>query len=582
MKIVEKSIFFCIAIAGLIFLLTGCQKSKSAFLAVSKTKVEFAKDGGTIDLSVKTNADKWDVANNGSGWITMSTTSGASGEATLSLTVTTRTMEVRRDTLVFSAGDATPVKVAISQQASDYLYLLSADITNLTFKSDADSANIAITSEALHWSITNTAGWVLLSQSEGSSGNTTVKVKAIKNTGNTSRSATISISAEGAPLVQVNISQKAVIYPDYNTDLIAPDKTGMNSTAAELAAKIRLGWNLGNSLEAIGGEANWGNPKTTKALIDLVKSNGFNAVRIPCSFNQYMANSATAQLQSEWLDRVKEVVQYCIDNDMYVILNIHWDGGWLEKNCTTAKQDENNAKQKAFWEQIATHLRDFDEHLLFASANEPDVSNATQMAVLLSYHQTFIDAVRSTGGRNSYRILVIQGPKTDIETTNSLMTALPADNIADHMMVEIHYYTPWNFCGMTEDAPWGNMFYYWGAGNHSSTDTAHNPTWGEETTVNTNFGLMKTQFVDKGIPVVLGEYSVLRRSSLTGEALKLHLDSRAYFLKYVTQQAKANGILPFYWDNGATGNNGCALFDRTSDTVFDQQALDALIQGALK
>ena len=95
---------------------------------------------------------------------------------------------------------------------------------------------------------------------------------------------------------------------------------------------------------------------------------------------------------------------------MYVLLNIHWDGGWLEQNCTTAKKDSVNAKQKAFWEQIATEMRDFDEHLMFASANEPNTnSDPAQMAVLMSYHQTFVNAVRSTGGRNTYRTLVIQG-----------------------------------------------------------------------------------------------------------------------------------------------------------------------------
>jgi len=270
-----------------------------------------------------------------------------------------------------------------------------------------------------------------------------------------------------------------------------------------------------------------------------------------------------------------------VDDGLYAILNIHWDGGWLENNCTADKQAENNAKQRAFWEQIATHLRDFDEHLLFAGANEPNVENAAQMAVLNSYHQTFIDAVRSTGGRNSYRVLVIQGPSTDIETTNRLMLSLPADKIADRLMVEIHYYTPWNFCGLTEDADWGRMFYYWGRVYHSTTDPTRNATWGEETTVNTNFRMMKTRFVDKGIPVVLGEYSVVRRSALTGDALTLHLASRAYYLNYVTRQAKANGILPFYWDNGGTSNNSCGIFNRSSLTVFDQQALDALVEAAV-
>ena len=263
---------------------------------------------------------------------------------------------------------------------------------------------------------------------------------------------------------------------------------------------------------------------------------------------------------------------------MHVVLNIHWDGGWLENNCTVAKQDENNAKQQAFWEQIATHLRDFDEHLLFASANEPNVEDATEMSVLSSYHQTFVDAVRSTGGKNSYRVLVVQGPSTDIEKTNTLMTSLPTDEIANRLIAEIHFYTPYQFCLLTKDESWGNMFYYWGSGYHSATDATRNATWGEESTVDSQFNLMKTKFVDKGIPVILGEYGAIRRS-LTGDALKLHLASRAYYLKYVTKQAKANGIIPFYWDTGAMGDNTTTLFNRNSNTVYDQDALDAVIAG---
>jgi aryl-phospho-beta-D-glucosidase BglC (GH1 family) len=352
----------------------------------------------------------------------------------------------------------------------------------------------------------------------------------------------------------------------------------MSSNAVALAAKIKLGWNIGNTLEATGGETAWGNPKVTKALIDLVKVNGFNAIRIPCSWDQNLASSSTAQIKTEWLDRVKEVVQYCVDNDMYVIVNIHWDGGWLENNVTEAKKVANNAKQKAFWEQIATHLRGFDEHLLFASANEPNVENATQMAVLTSYHQTFIDAVRATGGKNAYRTLIVQGPSTDIEKTNKLMLTLPTDTITSRMMVEVHYYTPFQFCLLDKDADWGKMFYYWGANYHSTTDTDRNPTWGEEADLDTFFKSMKTQFVDKDIPVVLGEFGAIRRD-LTGDALTLHLESRAYYLKYVVKQAKANGLLPFYWDAGNMGVNTMSLFNRTNNTVYDQQALTALQDG---
>ncbi|MDQ0640535.1 endoglucanase [Pedobacter sp. W3I1] len=372
----------------------------------------------------------------------------------------------------------------------------------------------------------------------------------------------------------------ATSYPSYNLSPLPADQSGVGSTALQLSKKFQLGWNIGNTLEATGGETNWGNPVVSQALIDQVKRSGFTAVRIPCSWNQYMANSATAQLQQSWLNRVKQVVQYCVNDGLYVILNIHWDGGWLENNCTTAQQAQVNALQKAFWEQIATQMRDFDEHVMFASANEPAVSDATGMSVLLSYHQTFVNAVRSTGGRNSYRVLVIQGPTTNIEYTNNLMNTLPTDPAANRLMVEVHHYTPFNFAGLTQDASWGNMFYYWGNGYHSTTDPSRNATFGEESNAATEFALMKTKYVDKGIPVILGEYGAIRRlNTLSGDALTLHLASRAYYLNHITHQALLYGLQPFYFDDGSAGNNAFRLIDRQTNGVADQQGLAAVVQG---
>jgi endoglucanase len=426
---------------------------------------------------------------------------------------------------------------------------LTASTAKIEFQSDEGSYDLTIITDADVWTI-NSSGtsWITLSPATGAAGTSIVKVNASENTSRSERSAIVTINANKATPVKISIFQAGYtapgggLYPNYNTNPLPADATGMSSTAEEIAAKISLGWNIGNSLEATGSETAWGNPKISKALIDLVKQSGFNAVRIPCSWNQYLSNSTKAEIKTEWLNRVKEVVQYCVDNNMYVIINIHWDGGWLENNVTEAKKDENNARQKAFWEQIATHFRNFDEHLLFASANEPNVENAAQMAVLTSYHQTFIDAVRSTGGKNAYRTLVIQGPSTDIDKTNKLMLSLPTDKVANRMMVEVHYYTPYQFCLMDKDADWGKMFYYWGANYHSTTDTARNATWGEEADLDKLFKSMKTQFVDKGIPVILGEFGVIRRSNLTGSDLTLHLDSRAFFFKYVVKQAKSNGI----------------------------------------
>lgn len=363
-------------------------------------------------------------------------------------------------------------------------------------------------------------------------------------------------------------------YPDYNSRPLAADATGMADTAVQIAPKIRIGLNIGNTLEAVGGKSEtfWGNPKITREFVRATKAAGFTAIRLPVSWDQY-ADATTAKIEGAWLDRVKEVVGWCIDADLRVIVNIHWDGGWLEENVTPERQTANVDKQRAFWQQIATHLRDVDGRLMFAGANEPNVKTAEQMAVLMRYHQTFIDAVRATGGRNAWRTLIVQGPSTDVQLTSTLMTGWPTDTVAGRLMAEVHYYTPWGFAGQLKDESWGNAFYYWGAANHSATDTGHNPTWGEEATVDEMFGLMKQRFVDKGIPVIVGEFGAVSRTDLTGEALQLHLASRAEYFKVVTQRALAHGLVPFYWDTGG-------LLDRTLNTVKDQQALDALMAGA--
>jgi endoglucanase len=571
---------FTLAIAILVWLtsFTSCSsdEERAPLLTVDPAEIIFDVDGGTKSIDITTDAGEWSISNPVSDWVTLSANEGDGNTARITLTVNTRTLQSRTEVLVVSAGNATPVELTVTQPASTYLFDFDSNLSSISFSDPGGTMDLQITTDAPTWSVTTDAEWIELSTTSGTNGTTTVTVTADENLASL-RTATITVTGDNAEPLTVPVSQSAPIYPNYNTSPLAPDATGMEDNAVEIAAKISLGWNIGNTLEAVGGETMWGNPQVTKALIDLVKQNGFNAIRIPCSWNQYLENAATAKIQTAWLDRVKEVVGYCVENDMYVILNIHWDGGWLENNVTTAKQTENNAKQKAFWQQIATHLRDYDQHLLFASANEPNVENSTQMTVLNSYHQTFVNAVRATGGKNSYRTLVVQGPSTDIEKTNNLMSALPTDEVSGRMMAEIHYYTPYQYCLMTEDASWGNMFYYWGNGFHSATDPLRNASWGEEDAVNSLFATMKTKFVDNGIPVVMGEYSVFKRENLTGDALALHLASREYYLKYVTKQAKANGLLPFYWDAGGSSSR---LFDRQNNTVADQQTLDALIAGA--
>lgn len=574
MKITIKFIWLILCL-----ILISCEKEDIDLLSVSKSVIKIPAQGGALSFKITTSADSWNIENPYPDWIGLSSTSGNQKEAEITIEVNSRSLSSRAGALSITAGNAKPVSVTVSQGATSYLYEIIVDANEISFDITGGTTTLQINTDAPTWKINSNTDWLQVNPVSGEKGATTVTLTAQENDG-AIKTGILTIEAESARQVEIQAYQDGLLYPNYNTNPIEPNAAGMSSSAVELASKMKVGWNIGNTLEATGGETAWGNPLVTEELIKLVKQNGFNAIRIPCSWNQYLENGSTAKIRASWLDRVKQVVQYGVDNDMYVILNIHWDGGWLENNVTVEKQKEVNAKQKAFWEQIATHLRDFDEHLLFASANEPHVENASQMAVLQSYHQTFVDAVRATGGRNSYRVLVVQGPSTDIEKTNNLMDSMPDDEIEDRLMAEIHYYTPYQFCLMTEDASWGKMFYYWGESYHSSTDAGRNATWGEESTLDNLMAQMKTKFVDNGIPVILGEYAVVKRSSLAGENLDLHLASRIHFLKYLTRQAIAHGIIPFYWDAGNMEDHASALFNRQNNTVFDQQALNAIMEGA--
>ena len=553
-----KNIFSLLLITLLTTLISCAGETTVApELTLAKDAIVCTKESGTTLLAIKSNV-AW-TATSSQTWCTLTPTSGEAGTVQITVAVTANTTPNDREAIITITDGSLTKEVKVTQKLTNFLVLEHKNYTATTVGGDI-TVNVQ---SGVDYTATIPQDWISLKST--STDKKTQVFTIAENPTNLTRTGLIIYASEDL--------KDTVKVVQTGKDLSIPaDATGMSSTATELAKKIKVGLNIGNTLEATGGETGWGNPLITNDLIKAIKLNGFNAIRLPCDWNQY-ADQTTSKISTTWLNRVKQVVQYCVDNNMYVIVNIHWDGGWLENNCTEAKKIQNNAKQKAFWEQIAVTLRDYDEHVLFASANEPNVADATQMSVLLSYHQTFIDAVRSTGGKNAYRVVIVQGPSTDIEKTNQLMTTLPTDKVANRMMAEVHYYTPWNFCGMEKDETWGNQFYYWGAANHSTTDTAHNPTWGEEATVDANFALMKKQFVDKGIPVIIGEFGATARTNLNGDALKLHLASRAFYFKYVTKQAIANGFLPFFWDTGG-------LINRNTYTVADQQALDGLIQGA--
>jgi aryl-phospho-beta-D-glucosidase BglC (GH1 family) len=344
-------------------------------------------------------------------------------------------------------------------------------------------------------------------------------------------------------------------------------------TAQHIASKMGVGWNLGNTLEAICGENAWGAGHTSQQLIDSVKAAGFNTVRIPVSWFCH-SDTVTCVIDKEWIARVKEVADYCIKDDMYVILNMHWDKGWLENRVNKANQEIVNKRQRAYWTQIANYFKAYDEHLLFAGTNEPNAHDSIQMSVLMSYHQTFVDAVRATGGNNSSRTLIIQGPATDVDDTYKLMKTMPKDKIVDRLMAEVHYYTPYQFCLMENDANWGKKFYYWGKDNHSATDTTRNASWGEENDVDKNFGKMKAQFVDKGIPVIIGEFGAGKRKLSQPSDQTLNNASVESYYKHVVKSAVSKGLIPICWDVPGW------LFNRSTGAILDQGIIKAIKQGA--
>jgi aryl-phospho-beta-D-glucosidase BglC (GH1 family) len=452
---------------------------------------------------------------------------------------------------------------------------LSVSASTITFMPEGGTQDISVLGNA-DWTISNPAfSWLQIIKMSGSSGSTVVQLKTLSdNTTGATRSAILNISSSNGQARRVTVSQAPTLYPGYNTSPTAPDATGMSSNAVQLAAKMRTGMatNFGNTMES-PNEGDWQNSKLTESYVKFIKQSGFSAVRLPVNWVwTHLSDRSKAKIDPAWLARVKEVVGWCVANDLYVILNSH-----DSPPANAFKQDSVNAMQKAIWEQIATTMRDFDEHLIFAGLNEPPADNAAQMAILNTYHETFIKAVRSTGGRNSTRVLVVQGPNTDTYLTSDLMNTMPHDAVPNRLMLEVHFYTPSTFNLLNEgDASWGKMAYYWGAGNHSTIEPDRNATFGEESSLVTEYGKMK-KFVDMGIPVVLGEYAAWRRNAINNanylpKDLAKHNKSVNDWTTFSTKTMKANGLMPFFWEIGF-------MLDRKNNVIKDQAMYDALVEG---
>lgn len=325
-----------------------------------------------------------------------------------------------------------------------------------------------------------------------------------------------------------------------------------NITSQQLVEDMTFGWNLGNTLDVCqadrdgDGKVNehveagekvdetlWGNPKATKELFTSLKKNGVNAVRIPVTWRDHM--DSNGNIDREWMDRVQQVVDYAYSQGMYVIINVHHDGGgdpkfgaWIieesQKNYNTFLR-----KYKNVWKQIAERFKNYSDYLIFESMNEVgfdtlyNKNKADAYNLINKINQDFVDIIRATGGNNAKRHLLIAGYYTDIERTCDSLYKMPDDK-AGRCILSVHYYTPWDFC---------------------TCDIKH--TWGTKSEVRqmeTLIGKMKKNFVDKGIPVIIGEYA----------ASGSDLSSCIFFIEKLNKLCSDYGIATFIWDSGSQVN----------------------------
>ena len=340
---------------------------------------------------------------------------------------------------------------------------------------------------------------------------------------------------------------------DINAQALSGD-TLKNADTEAILEDMGLGWNLGNSLDATGGsgldtETSWSNPKTTQALIDKVKSLGFNTVRVPVSWGKHVSGS-NYTIDSAWLARVKEVVDYCYKNDMYVILNIHHD----TKSSASASGAGYYPRSSAYsssekfvtsvWSQAAEYFKDYDYHLIFETLNEPrligssyewwfnkwSIPSEVKDAIdcINKLNQKAVDTIRATGSNNRSRLIMCPGYDASIDGATVSGFKLPTDisGNKNRIAVSVHAYSPYNFA-MNIDT------------SNGATST-YSSSIKEE--LKNLFSTLKSNFRDKGIPVVIGEFGSTDKNN-TAERVKWATD--------YTALAKKNNIPCVLWDNNA-------------------------------
>ncbi|MEI7576571.1 MAG: glycoside hydrolase family 5 protein [Armatimonadota bacterium] len=344
--------------------------------------------------------------------------------------------------------------------------------------------------------------------------------------------------------------------------VISHSLAGEALTAKNALNLMSPGINLGNTLEAIPKATSWGNPEPNEAVFKAMRSAGFRSIRIPAAWSQYSDTNHT--VSASWMNHVEKVVKMARMADLIVMLNVHWDGGWLEP--TFKDRDAAGRRLAAFWKQIGTRFKSFDDHLIFAGSNEVHVKDnygdptAENAEVQNGYNQLFVDTVRKTGGMNSKRFLVVQSYNTNIGHAVKFNATLPKDSVKEKLMMEVHYYDPYNFTLNEKSSVW-----QWGAG---ATDPKVTETWANEAFVDRQFGLMKTWFVDKGVPVLLGEYAAMSKKQFPG-----YEKFQRAWVGYVTRSAYRHGVVPMLWDIGIDSG----LFNRKTGAPQFPGLIDVVV-----
>ena len=395
--------------------------------------------------------------------------------------------------------------------------------------------------------------------------------------------------SRAAALLLAGVMTAAVAGCGKNSDSKAKDtaKKWTELDQTQITEAMGLGWNLGNQLEASSGglpsETCWGNPEVTKELIDTVKAQGFKTVRIPVSYLDMIGDGPDYKIDTDWLDRVQEVVDYVVNNDMFAIVNMHGDGyytvdhSWLLCAEDDDKQTEIKDKYGKVWTQIADRFKDYDQHLIFESMNEEfnnDYGKPDEKAYdnINAYNQIFVDSVRATGSNNEKRWLLLPGWNTNIDYTagDDYNLKIPTDKgcKADgkRIMISVHYYDPFNFTideNKTAKTQWGK----YAVKNYDN--------WGQEDYVDSQMALLNEKFVSQGYPVVIGEFGAQDKT----EKFADYNEFRRYWSEYLIKAAKKNGVVCVYWDNGYNGNKGFGIINRFDYTITQPDLIAGMMRA---